>query len=95
MLLYLALHGGYYAATDGVLMALASQGLPAKLRGSGLALAGTAVGLARLVSSVVFGALWMAFGLEPTVMAFFALLAASLSLSAFLILAQDSHVVSG
>jgi MFS family permease len=95
VLLYLALHGGYYAATDGVLMALASQGLPPELRGSGLALVGTAVGLARLLSSVLFGALWMVFGLEPTVTVFFALLVAALFLSAFLILAQDSHVVSG
>ncbi|MGQ0744795.1 MAG: MFS transporter [Acidimicrobiales bacterium] len=54
----LVLLGAYYAATDGVIMAIASSVLPVELRGSGLALLATAVALCRAVASVVFGALW-------------------------------------
>lgn len=56
--------GTYYAATDGVLMALASSLLPDSLRGSGLALVTTATTLARLLASVLFGALWTWRGIE-------------------------------
>jgi hypothetical protein len=56
--------GAYYACTDGVLMALASVFLPSELRASGLALLATATGLARLFSSVMFGAVWNWWGIE-------------------------------
>jgi MFS family permease len=56
--LFLLLLGLYYAATDGVLMALASTMLPAALRGSGLALLVTATSLGRLLASIVFGTIW-------------------------------------
>jgi MFS family permease len=55
---FLLLLGVYYAATDGVLMALASTTLPAALRGSGLALLVTATSLGRLLASIVFGTIW-------------------------------------
>jgi MFS family permease len=66
----LALLGTYYAATDGVLMAAGSSHLPEDLRGSGLALLGTATSIARLVAAIVFGALWTWLGLEAAVIAF-------------------------
>jgi len=56
--LFLLLLGVYYAATDGVLMALASTTLPAALRGSGLALLVTATSLGRFLASIVFGTIW-------------------------------------
>jgi MFS family permease len=56
--------GAYYAATDGVLMALGSAQVPEELRGSGLALLGTAVSTARLFASVLFGALWTWLGIQ-------------------------------
>jgi MFS family permease len=62
VILCLALHGAYYAATDGVLPALASTMLPASVRTSGLAAIGTASSLARLVGSVLLGALWTWWG---------------------------------
>ena len=68
--LYLLLVGCYYAATDGVLMALASTLLPERLRGSGLALLVTATSLGRLVASVVLGAIWTWIGLETAVLSF-------------------------
>jgi len=64
LLVCLALLGAYYAATDGVLMALASPSLPAELRTSGMALLTTATSLARLLASVIFGALWTVWGIE-------------------------------
>jgi MFS family permease len=66
----LALFGAYYAATDGVLMALASEIVPPHLRTSGLALLTTATALARLVAAILFGALWSWRGPEATVAVF-------------------------
>jgi MFS family permease len=56
--LALVLMGAYYAATDGVLAAFGSALVPATVRGSGLALLNTTTGVAKLLSSVAFGALW-------------------------------------
>ena len=58
----LALLGGYYAATDGVLMALISPLIPDTLRTSGMGVVIGAVAIAHLVASVAFGAAWTAFG---------------------------------
>ena len=54
----LPLLGLYYAATDGVLMALASAMLPETWRTIGLAVMTTGTGIARLFASVAYGALW-------------------------------------
>jgi MFS family permease len=56
--------GLYYAATDGVLPALASSTVPAELRGTGLAVLSTATNLGRIVASVSFGAIWAAAGMN-------------------------------
>jgi MFS family permease len=66
----LLLLGGYYAATDGVLPAMASAALPRDLRGSGLGLVATATSLARLVASVTFGWVWSRWGAASAVTAF-------------------------
>lgn len=68
--LYLLLIGCYYAATDGVLMAIASGLLPERLRGSGLAVLVTATSLTRLLASVVLGAIWTWVGFEAAVVSF-------------------------
>ncbi|MER5887961.1 MFS transporter [Streptomyces sp. NPDC001941] len=60
--LVLALHGAFYAATDGVLMAAAAGPVPAELRSSGLALVQTGQALARFACSIGFGAAWTAWG---------------------------------
>ena len=80
--LYLPLLGAYYAATDGVLMALASALLPAELRGSGLALLVTATSVARLLASILFGAIWTGVGVQVALAAFAAGLMAALSIAA-------------
>lgn len=58
----LLLHGAFYAATDGVLMAAASDGVPPELRSSGLALVQTGQATARFVCSLGFGAAWTLWG---------------------------------
>jgi MFS family permease len=58
LLTVLVLYGGFYAATDGVLMAFAGPLLPAEIRTTGLALIQTGQALAYLVSSVLFGVAW-------------------------------------
>ena len=50
--------GTFYAATDGVLSALASHLVPAASRASGISAAQTVVALARFGASVAFGLLW-------------------------------------
>ncbi|MGW4891791.1 MFS transporter [Kitasatospora sp. NPDC004240] len=58
----LALHGLFYAATDGVLMALAGPRLPEALRTTGIALLQSGQALAYLASSVLFGLAWQLWG---------------------------------
>ncbi|MGY5014074.1 MFS transporter [Streptomyces sp. 900105755] len=58
----LALHGTFYAATDGVLMAAASDSVPEALRSSGLALVQTGQAAARFACSLGFGAAWTLWG---------------------------------
>jgi MFS family permease len=67
VILTLVLLGGYYAATDGVLMALAGAILPQELRASGMALITTGTSLARLAGSVLVGALWTLRGVDVAV----------------------------
>jgi hypothetical protein len=62
--------GAYYAATDGVVVALASGFLPLSLRGSGLALLTTATSVSRLVASISFGWIWTMWGREPAIVIF-------------------------
>src|SRR3954451_24035085 len=77
----LALLGTYYAATDGVLMAMGSAHIPEALRGSGLALLGTATSITRLFASILFGAVWTWFGLHAAIMLFAAGLAVAMGLA--------------
>lgn len=60
----LLLLGTFYAATDGVIAALAGQLVPPAVRASGIASAQTVVALARMGSSAAFGTLWFVFGPE-------------------------------
>jgi MFS family permease len=85
--LVLGLLGTYYAATDGVLAAMGSARAPEALRGSGLAILGTAADSSRLIASIVFGALWTAVGLQTAIGVF----AAGLVV-AMLVTARGLHV---
>ncbi|MDX8034342.1 MFS transporter [Lentzea sp. BCCO 10_0856] len=58
LVLVVLLYGVFYAATDGVLMALAGPVLPERLRTTGIALIQSGQALAYLCSSVLFGLAW-------------------------------------
>ncbi|MGW6933241.1 MFS transporter [Lentzea sp. NPDC054927] len=58
LVLVVVLYGVFYAATDGVLMALAGPVLPERLRTTGIALIQSGQALAYLGSSVLFGLAW-------------------------------------
>jgi MFS family permease len=62
--------GSYYAMTDGVLAAAASGMLGEDVRGTGLAVLGTGVSLARLLASLLFGYAWSRFGTAAAVATF-------------------------
>lgn len=80
--LTLLLFGGYYAATDGVLMALASSMLGEDVRASGLGALVTLTNLAQLLASILFGAIWTAFGLQSAIAGFGVALAGALAATA-------------
>lgn len=88
--LILGLLGTYYAATDGVLMAMASAVIPAGMRSSGLAWLTTATVLAKLGASSLFGKLFQWYGPTQAVTLFMAGLAVVLPV-AILILFRPSN----
>ncbi|MEU7920904.1 MFS transporter [Micromonospora zamorensis] len=91
--LTLALYGAFYAATDGVLIALAGPVLPARLRTTGIALVQTGQALAYLVSSVLFGLAWQAWGPENAIRAA-AVAVAGVLVGTLLLLASPSRLIT-
>ena len=77
----LLLLGLYYAATEGILMAMASAVIPAELRTSGLATLAAVVGLGKMVASLLFGVLWHTLGTGAALAVFGVGLAAALVVS--------------
>ena len=78
--------GGYYALTDGVLMALASAMLPPEVRGTGLALLTTLTSLGRLAASVGFGAAWAWYGPTQALIWFVLALGGAIGVAAVVVL---------
>jgi MFS family permease len=85
------LFGAYYAATDGVLAAMASATLTPELRTSGLALMNTATSVSRFVSSVLFGWLWASGTMKTAVWVFLLGLLAAVLMSAWILAQQRSE----
>ncbi|MFF4170425.1 MFS transporter [Streptomyces sp. NPDC001744] len=81
----LGLLGIFYAATDGVLMALTGPFLVEGRRAGGLALVQTVQALARVGAAVAFGAVWTASGQETALVAALVALAAALCCAARLL----------
>jgi len=77
--------GAHYAATDGVLMALAGESVPDALRSSGMAVVTTATSLARLASSLLFGLVWTVCGVQTALVVFTAGLAGALLVATMLV----------
>ncbi|WP_030758984.1 MFS transporter [Streptomyces griseus] len=81
----LVLLGLFYAATDGVLMALTGPHLTEGRQAGGLALVQTAQALARVGAAVAFGAVWTASGPETALVAALVALAAAVCCAARLL----------
>ncbi|MFF7439611.1 MFS transporter [Streptomyces sp. NPDC008122] len=81
----LGLLGVFYAATDGVLMALTGPFLAEGRQAGGLAVVQTGQALARLGAAVGFGALWTASGPETALVTALPALAAALGCAARLL----------
>jgi len=77
-LLVLLLLGAFYAATDGVLAALAGATVPAAVRASAIGTVQTAVALGRLLASVGFGVLWYTVGRDAALATVAVLLAVAI-----------------
>jgi len=78
--------GAYYAATEGVTTALAGAILPDSLQASGIGVLITVISLGQFASSLAFGALWFALGLQSAVLIFAVALVVALVVSAPLLM---------
>lgn len=87
--------GGYFAATEGVFAALAGAILPEELQASGLGMLTTVISIGNLVSSVAFGALWLALGLRGAVLVFAIALALAIAAAVPLLLRSQREPVHG
>lgn len=85
LVVILGLLGAFYAATDGVLMALTSAIVPASLRGSGIGLVTATTSLARLAASLVFGGIWTVVHLDAALVVFGVALAGGLAVATFML----------
>jgi predicted MFS family arabinose efflux permease len=90
----IALLGGYYAATEGVLTAMAAATLPAQHSGSGLGVLATATNLARFAGSILFGLMWTKLGVSTATGIGLAALAAAIVCAA-VILRRHQDAASG
>jgi len=81
----LAFLGAFYAATDGVLAALAAQLTTPETHGTGIAAAQTVVAVTRFLSATGFGILWYALGRETSMWIVSGLLVVAIPLIALLL----------
>lgn len=83
LVLVIVLLSAYYAATEGVLMALGSAILPESVRTTGLAVLTTATAVARFGASLVFGVVWTRVGVRPAVSFFMVGLLVAIAIAYF------------
>jgi MFS family permease len=89
LVLYLAAFGTFYAATDGVVMALAGALLPEELRASGMGLLTAVVAASRLFGAILFGALWTFGGVDVAVLVFAGILAAAIVMALAVVVRRE------
>jgi MFS family permease len=82
LILCLLALGAYFAATEGVMTALAGAVLPEKLQASGIGILITVVSVGQFLSSLAFGALWFTIGLQSAVLIFAAALVLAIAMAA-------------
>jgi len=90
----LFLLGTFYAATDGVVAALAGRLVPVQARTSGIAAAQTVVALSRMCASAGFGLLWWLLGPGAAMITVAVLLVGAVLVAATRIARLDSAVVT-
>jgi MFS family permease len=88
----LLLLGAFYAATDGIIAALAGRLVAPAARATGIAAAQTVVAVARMVSSAGFGLLWFATGPRTALFLVGGLLALAVVLAAARLVPLDRHL---
>ena len=88
----LLLFGTYYAGTNGVLMAWASSVRPLDQQASSLALLTTATSTAQFLASVLFGALWVTWGVEAATQVFLAALSIAVFGAVVLLIRMEKTV---
>lgn len=81
--------GAYYAATDGVLLAITSATTASTVRTSGIAILTTVLTVGRFVSSLTFGWLWSLLGERLTLFTFFVGLAIAITLAYLLLVKKN------
>ena len=85
VVLPIALLGAYYAATDGVLTALAAAVIAPGSSGSGLSFLATATNIGKVLASVTFGLLWTRVGLGAATFSYLAALLVAMVAAAVLL----------
>lgn len=90
----LLLLGAFYAATDGILAALAAQFTPPEATATGIAAAQTVVAVARLIAATGFGLLWFTLGREPAAVTAAIALAVVLPIGALLLRGPRGRTVN-
>ncbi len=90
----LLLLGTFYAATDGVIAAVAGRLVPVQARASGIAAAQTVVALARMLASAGFGVMWLLLGPAVAMMTVAVLLTVAILAAATRIGRLDRAVVT-
>lgn len=85
--------GLFYAATDGVLTAMAAAALPKSHSGSGLAVLATATNLARLVASVAYGFFWSQVGIGQATFLFLMAIVGAIVVAAFILRRFQQHAI--
>jgi MFS family permease len=95
LVLSLVALGAYFAATDGVITAMAGAVLPEKLQASGIGILITVVSLGRLFSSLAFGALWYSIGLQDAVVIYAVALAIVMAMATPLLLRSQREPAVG
>jgi MFS family permease len=86
----LLLLGVFYAATDGVLAAIAGRIAAPAARASAIGTAQTVVAVARMASSAAFGVLWYTVGRGPAILAVAVALAAAIPVCGFVLRGVDA-----
>ena len=93
-ILGIAALGAYYAATDGVLMAIAGKMLPEAHCASGLAVLATMTSLARFFSSIAVGWMWTTSDVTTAVRVFGTGLVVAMIIAAFVLSRIDDSILA-